>query len=124
MRTTAVLLLALLTACGGDQTPRPEVGVPVAGADSAPEPPPERVYTPAESAAAVARIRDRSDSVRRAARAAAGLPAVRPGRSSAPVPSAEEGYRRCLEEAALVSQPTRGRMEAACATARDRASGS
>jgi hypothetical protein len=115
----AALIMALLAfaSCGGDD-PAEEPGTGASGGAAAEaememEPP----VSPAESAAAVVRLRSHADSVRRAARVKAGLPAVdsagRPPAPTAPA-SAEEEYQACMSQARQAEGHTRTQIERAC----------
>jgi hypothetical protein len=78
---------------------------------------PEEIrVTPAESAAAVRRVRSRADSVRRAAQRNAGVTPddePRPPRA-APEPSAEEEHAACMAQAQQAEGRTRTLIEEGC----------
>ncbi|HEY7768158.1 hypothetical protein [Longimicrobium sp.] len=72
--------------------------------------------TPAELAAAAVRVRAHSDSVRRAARARAGLPPDDPpprtSQSAAATP--KSAFQGCMEQAQAAEGHTRAQIERAC----------
>lgn len=77
----------------------------------------EPPVSPAESAAAVVRLRSHADSVRRAARVKAGLPAVdspaQPAASKGPA-TPEEEYQFCMSQARQAEGHIRAQIERGC----------
>ena len=116
---SALVMMALLAfaSCGGDdpdEGPGPDAS---AGAAEEAEMEVEPPVSPAESTAAVVRLRSHADSVRRAARVKAGLPAVdSPARRpavQAPA-TAEEEYQFCMSQARQAEGHIRAQIERGC----------
>lgn len=118
-RLLPALLLAALAACGGDEPARDAGTSAGPAAPAAVEPVPEEVrLTPAESAAAVAQVRERGEAATRRVRART-RELDPPPPAAAHVETTETAYESCVSQARSVDGPERARLMEICERRRD-----